>query len=102
MPRLSVVSLAANLATNQLTGSETFWDEHKWPLAISLGVSGILCWFLGTYLRSRPARVLVDKESGQEVTLGNTHDLFFIKVIYWAPILMLIAFAVAAKELIFK
>ena len=84
-------SLIANLITNIITGSETYWEEHQWPLALSLVVSAIICWFLGKYLDGRKGRILIDKETGEEVRVGSVHELFFINVHLWGPILLIFA-----------
>ena len=60
-------SLIANLITNAITGNESYWEEHQWPLAPSLAFSAVICWFLGKYLDGRKCRVLIDKETGEEV-----------------------------------
>lgn len=94
-------SLFANLITNQVTGSEAYWDAHPWTLAVSLVVSGVVCWFLGTWLEGRPGQVVIDKKTGKELILNGSHELFFIRVKFWAPILILIAAFITAKEFFF-
>jgi hypothetical protein len=89
-------SLVANLIFNAEVGSG-YYDHHRWPFAVSLIVSAAICWFLGDYLRKRPGRVVIDKQSGKEFTLNKSHSLFFIPMHWWAPILLvgsLILFAV--------
>ena len=38
-------SLALNFAFNAWFG-DGYYDTHKWPFAISLFLSAIICWFL--------------------------------------------------------
>jgi hypothetical protein len=38
--------------------------------------------------RRRPARVVIDKQTGHEIALKNKHDLFFVPLRYWPPILV--------------
>jgi hypothetical protein len=80
-------SLIANLIFNAAMG-EGYYDHHKWPCAVSLMVSAMICWFLGDYLRKRPGRVVIDKQTGKEFTLNKKHTLFLIPVHYWSPILL--------------
>ena len=80
-------SLIANLITNSVTGSGMYWKAHKWPFAVSLFVSALACWFVGRLLQNGKARVLIDRETGEEVVLKKSHTLFFIPVIFWSPIL---------------
>ena len=84
-------SLIANLITNAITGNETYWEEHHWPLALSLVVSAVICWFLGKYLDDRKGRILIDKETGEEVRVAAAHELFFIKMYLWGLILLIFA-----------
>jgi len=79
-------SLVGNLIANAIAG-ERYFDHHKWPLGVSLLVAAAICWFLGDYLRKRPGRVVIDKQTGKEFTLRKTHSLFFIPMHWWAPIL---------------
>jgi hypothetical protein len=80
-------SLIANLITNSITGSGVYWDAHKWPLAVSLFVSAVACWFVGRFFQNGKAQVLIDPKTGKEVVLRKSHTLFFIPIIWWAPIL---------------
>jgi hypothetical protein len=83
-------SLALNFAFNAWWGP-SYYDTHKWPVAISLFLSAIVCWFLGTALRKRKSRVVVDKATGKEFTLSRSnHRLFFIPMHLWGPILAVI------------
>ena len=84
-------SLIANLLTNIITGNESYWEEHQWPLALSLVGSAVICWFLGKYLDGRKGRILIDKETGEEVIVGAANELFFIKMYLWGPILLFFA-----------
>lgn len=78
-------SLLANLITNSVTGGPTYWDNHKWPLAASLLVSAVACWFVGLSLRNKGARTLVDLETGEHVIVNRSHTFFFIPVMWWGP-----------------
>ncbi|MHC4658361.1 MAG: hypothetical protein ACYS83_04185 [Planctomycetota bacterium] len=84
-------SLIANLITNTITGNESYWEEHHWPLALSLIVSAVVCWFLGKYFDGRKGRILIDKETGEEIRVGAANELFFIKMYLWGPILLIFA-----------
>jgi hypothetical protein len=65
-------------------------------LACIFFLTGLASGALGWWLRTRPARVLVDKATGQEVVLRRRHSLFFVPMFYWGPIF----FAMAIYELI--
>jgi hypothetical protein len=85
-------SLIANLITNTVSGGSTYWDTHRWPLALALVAAGGFCWALGTNLRSQGVRRLIDPATNQEVLLEQAnHSLFFIRMHVWGPILCVIA-----------
>src|SRR4051812_6691457 len=46
---------------------------------------------LGWWLRKRPARIVIDKATGQEIALRRSHSLFFIPMIYWGIIFVAMA-----------
>jgi hypothetical protein len=83
-------SLTLNSALNAWWG-EGYYDAHKWPFAISLFLSAIVCWFLGSTLRKRASQTVIDKAPGKEMVLNRSnHSLFFIPMHIWAPILAVI------------
>ena len=90
-------SLIANLLINQLTGSGIYWEEHRWPFGVSLLVSGLLSWTLGSWLSNSKAKTLIDKETGEEIVVTPNHTFFFIKMHWWG--IMLFAAGVATIAL---
>lgn len=51
--------------------------------AIALLLSAPAIWFSGKALEG-PGRVVIDKETGEEMILRPRHTLFFIPMKYWA------------------
>ena len=93
-------SLAANLAFNATYG-EGYYDHHKWPFALSLFASATVCWFLGSYLKTRSDQIAIDKRTGKEIVVNQSqHALFFIPMHLWGPVLGLIAIVVFALEFV--
>lgn len=93
-------SLALNLAFDAWQG-EGFYTAHKWPFAISLFLSAITCWFVGSALRKRTSQTVIDKATGQEIVLDRSnHSLFFIPMHIWAPILAVGGAIVLAIDLL--
>lgn len=61
--------------------------EHTWLWFVGMGLSAVACWFTGVALEKRElksAKVMVDKETGQDVRLVGKNDLFWIPVKWWA------------------
>ena len=91
-------SLIGNLVCDAVYG-QGYYDNHKWPLAISLFLSAIVCWFLGSHLKKRSDRIVIDKETGKEFVFNQScHTLFFIPMHFWGPLLALIGAIVFVVE----
>jgi homospermidine synthase len=70
---------------------QQYWKAHPGAASAALMVAAALVTALGWWLRNRPGRVVIDKQSGREVTLRRSHSLFFIPVVYWGPLIGLYA-----------
>src|ERR1700761_5186834 len=91
-------SLIGNLVSNAVGGSN-YYEHHKWPLAVMLVVSALICWLLGDYLRKRSDQVVIDKKTGREFVINQSHHtLFWIPMHWWGPILLVIALILFAIE----
>lgn len=84
-------SLAMELLTESMTGDEEFYQREAWPLALAFIVSGVVTWFAGKALHARGARTVIDKATGQEMTIGGSHTLFFVPMHYWGVALIALA-----------
>ena len=83
-----VCSLIANIVSNMELGPG-YYDHHKWPLVVSLAVSGAICWSLGDYLRKRSDQVVIDKQTGRKFVINRSrHTLFWIPMHWWGPLLL--------------
>ncbi|PWT73075.1 MAG: hypothetical protein C5B59_14140 [Bacteroidetes bacterium] len=66
--------------------------------AVGALISAIVIWVVGNKLNSpAKARTMVDKQTGQEVTVKPNHSLFFIKMQYWAFIIGAIGLVLLIK-----
>jgi hypothetical protein len=95
-----IVAFISALGTEYLIESyfadQNYYQAHGWPLATALVAAGIICWFLGSYLYSRGSRTVIDKATGQEMTIGGYDALFFIPMRYWGAIFAAAAISVLA------
>lgn len=90
-------SLAFNLAFE--AWSPGYWEAHRWPFGVSLLVSAVVCWVVGTTARRRGVQTVIDKATGQEMVLDRgKHSLFFIPMHLWAPILAVCGLAVCIMD----
>jgi hypothetical protein len=65
-----------------------YYSLQKWPISLALIIAAIPVWFLGKRLNKNSERILLDPKTGEEVKLVSTHSLFWIRMEYWAPILI--------------
>ena len=64
--------------------------NHGWPTALGVLLGGIVVWVLGTRMNGT-GRLLVDPQTGQQVTIRRKHSLFFIPMQYWGIVAAVIA-----------
>jgi hypothetical protein len=84
-------SLAMELITESMTRDDNFYQNEAWPLALAFVVAGVVTWFVGRKLHARGARTVIDKATGQELTLDAAHTFFFVPMHYWGIVLIALA-----------
>jgi hypothetical protein len=62
-------------------------------------IAGIFSWFLGKKWKASPGRVVIDKATGQEVTMRSRHSLFWIDMQYWGIIFSIIGLIILLQNL---
>lgn len=90
---LVVVLSAAPLLAMQILGDAVLGDGyyvgHRWPKFAALVVAAAVVWVFSRILDSRPERVVIDQQTGQQLTLGGGDHLFFVPVRFWPALLLL-------------
>ena len=71
------------LVSEKITGDDQFYQQHGWVMLVGMLVAGALTYGLHRLLLLQKGRVVIDKETGQEVVLRSDHSLFFIPVKWW-------------------
>lgn len=98
---VAVIGFAALILTEivseNITGDDRFYQEHGWVILIGMLVAAILTYGLHRLLLLREGKVVIDKETGEELTLRLNHSLFFVPVKWWPVVFVLpgVAFATA-------
>ena len=82
--------LLSEVAVETVLGDRDYYQAHGWPKFAAFAVAAALVWFISHRLNARPARVLLDPETGQPVVLKARHSLFFVPMEYWAPIFLVL------------
>lgn len=88
------------LVADGIFGPETYSQNTQWWAPVGLLLAALVIWPLGRSLNNRGARMYVDRENGQEVTVRPNHSLFFIRMEYWAAILAGVAIVVLVYGLL--
>ena len=65
------VLVATQLTLNSAKGAG-FYETHGWAKLLGLVVAGAAVWLLGTYLHSRPAKTLVEKDTARKSYFGSS------------------------------
>jgi hypothetical protein len=80
--------LTSELVSEAVLRDQSYYQTHGWPKLAAFLVAAAIVWVLHAgRIFSESARTLVDKETGEEVTLRPRHSLFFIPVRYWPLVL---------------
>lgn len=87
------------IAANAVLGADRA-RELQILAALSLLVSAALVYLLAKRLDARPVRVMIDKATGQEVTLQERHTMFFIPIRYWSVILAGFGVVLIARQIL--
>ena len=94
-----VIPIASALITmvvvQAVVGAEASHAYGRIIVGASLLISALLLHLLAKRLERRPSRTLMDKATGQEVTLVERHTMWFVPLRYWA-----LLFAIAGVALI--
>jgi hypothetical protein len=94
---VAVIAFVCLVATELLMESalhdDDFYQSHGWPKLMAMLVAAGLVWILGNHLNKKQGRRLVDPSTGEDVVLKPNHSLFFIRMEYWAGILVVLGIA---------
>jgi len=99
---IGIASLAlAEVISERITGDGQFYQHHGWVALIAMLVAAALTYGLHRLLLLEKGRVVVDKETGQEIVLRPKHSLFFVPVQLWSVIFVVfgLVFAVAGPQI---
>ena len=95
-----VFALLSNFAFDAIYGSG-YYEAHHWTIGVAMFLAAVVCWFVGSSLRSRKPQIVIDKATGKEMALDRSkHTLFFIPMHLWAPVLVLIGVILCIMEFV--
>jgi hypothetical protein len=79
--------------SESITGDPQFYQAHRWVILVGMLIAAALTFGLHRLLQRQKPRIVIDKESGREVSLLPTHSLFFIPVKWWPAVFVALGFA---------
>jgi hypothetical protein len=86
-----VLSFAALLLTQVASDAmfgEGYYAARGWPKFVGLALAAAFVWLFSRLLDARSGRVVIDKETGEQLTLRGGEHLFFVPVRVWPPLLL--------------
>ena len=89
-----ISALLANIFASSFSSEDSYFAHHPWLQALTLATAGLLSWFTGRFLNTRPGQEVIDRQTGQVVIEKPNHHLMFIKMEYWGLIYFAIALVV--------
>jgi hypothetical protein len=91
----------AELISERITGNDQFYQQNGWVILIGMLVAAALTYGLHRLLLLQKQRVVVDKETGEELVLSSGHSLFFVPVRWWPGIFIVlgVVFAVVGPKM---
>ena len=98
---LGVASLLlTELACKRILGDYEpyLYERHGWLFLVGMSIAAILTYGLHRLLLLQKGRVVIDRETGQELILRPGHSFFFIPVKWWPILFLLIGVGVTLGE----
>lgn len=80
------MSLLMELATESAFKDDNYYQEQWWPIFTALALAALISFGVGLLFKTRDPH--------------RSHTLFFIPMLYWGPILAVIAVATAVWRVV--
>ena len=91
---VAVVGIASlvltEYAVREITKNEVYYQTHGWPKLVGLWLAAIATFLIARYFDSRPGKVVIEKDTGREIVLRQSHSLFFVPMKYWAYVFLVL------------
>jgi len=93
---VAIIGFAAliltELVSESLTKNEQFYQQNSWMILVGMTVAAVLTFGLHKLLSLKKPKIVIDKETGQEIELEGSHSLFFIPVKWWPVAFVIFGF----------
>lgn len=84
--------ILTELVSESITNNEQFYQENTWMILIGMTVAAILTFGFHKILSFKKPKIVIDKETGQEIELQGSHSFFFIPVKWWPVAFVILGF----------
>lgn len=84
VPIIGFASLVATQLSVNAAGGERYWNEHAWPLHVSIALTAGILWFWGRRLNGRPPTVHATAAHGIRLKhYAAKHSFFYLPMQWW-------------------
>ena len=84
--------ILTELVSESITKNEQFYQENSWVILVGMTIAAVLTFGLHKILSLKKPKIVIDKETGQEMELRGSHSLFFIPVKWWPVAFIVLGF----------
>ena len=68
-----------------------YYTAHNWVQVMAVLISALIVGVTGYFLNRQPGKILIDPQTNQKVELKQRHTLFWIRMEYWAIVMLAVA-----------
>src|SRR5215217_3940794 len=87
--------ILVELVTEAMFGDNTYYQNHGWLRLVALWIAAGLVYLLRGWFGVGQERILIDKETGQEIQVNKESNLLFVPARFWPVILLVLGVAFA-------
>lgn len=82
--------LLTEYTVESVTGDENFYQRNSWVILAGMLFAALLTFVLHLLLSLKKPRIVIDRETGQEIEIRGDHSLFFIPVKWWPLVFVIL------------
>ncbi len=90
--------IGTEIVIENIAGNESFYQDDLWVIFFGMVVAAAITHFLNKTILLPKSKVVLDKETKEEILLRNEHSLFFIAAKWWPVIFIGIGVVFAIRS----
>lgn len=87
IPLILIISVFIGTAVMDIVFGMKAGNADSWIVCIALSISTFSCWILGKTVLQTKKRILIDKDTHEEIELKTSHTFMFIPIRLWTYLL---------------